>query len=132
MTQALKELGDYVAAALPQDVTATAIHHGELIVTVKREAIARVLSFLRDDPKCLFKLLSDLCGEQGVRVKHVDRISAFSSASLQQVCCDGGTFYTGERWHDDQCVPAAEDTHPIARGDTRLMCHGTATLSLAT
>jgi len=72
MTQLLKELGDHVAAALPQDVTATAIHHGELIVAVKREAIVRVLTFLRDDPKCLFKLLADLCG-----VDYPDRSERF-------------------------------------------------------
>jgi len=62
MTEQVKQLGDYVAATLPDAVTETAIVHGELIVTVKRDAIVRVLTFLRDDGKCLFKLLSDLCG----------------------------------------------------------------------
>jgi NADH-quinone oxidoreductase subunit C len=72
MTQALKELGDHVAASLPQDVVETAIQHGELIVTVQREAVVRVLSFLRDDPKCLFKLLADICG-----VDYPDRVERF-------------------------------------------------------
>jgi NADH-quinone oxidoreductase subunit C len=62
MTEPLQELGDYVAAAFPQDVTDRAIHHGELMVGVKREAVARVLGFLRDDPKCLFSMLVDICG----------------------------------------------------------------------
>jgi NADH-quinone oxidoreductase subunit C len=72
MTQQLQELGDYVAAALPQDVVGTAILHGELIVTVRREAILDVLGFLRDDARCLFKLLSDLCG-----VDYPDRAERF-------------------------------------------------------
>jgi NADH-quinone oxidoreductase subunit C len=62
MTQPLQELGDYLAAAFPQDVTGTRIEHGELIAEVKRPAIVTVLSFLRDDPKCLFQQLVDLCG----------------------------------------------------------------------
>jgi NADH-quinone oxidoreductase subunit C len=62
MTETLKDLGDYVAAAFPQDVTQTAIAHDELMVNVRRDAVTRVLSFLRDDPKCLFKVLVDVCG----------------------------------------------------------------------
>jgi NADH-quinone oxidoreductase subunit C len=61
-TEALRELGDYVAAAFPQDVTGTAIAHDELMVAVKRDAVARLLAFLRDDPKCLFQVLVDICG----------------------------------------------------------------------
>jgi len=62
MTEALRELGDHLAAALPQAVLAREIAHGELVVTVKREAIVAVLTFLRDDPKCLMTLLADVCG----------------------------------------------------------------------
>ena len=62
MTDTLKDLGDYIATALGPDVTEKAIGHGELMIRVKREALLRVLSFLRDDTKCQFKLLADLCG----------------------------------------------------------------------
>src|SRR5580704_14852149 len=62
MTEKLKDLGDHVAAAFPQDVTGSSIAHGELMVAVRREAIARVLGFLRDDPRCLFQVLVDVCG----------------------------------------------------------------------
>jgi len=62
MNDKLKDMGDRVAAAFPQDVTATAIAYGELMVGVRREAIARVLAYLRDDPNCLFKVLIDICG----------------------------------------------------------------------
>jgi NADH-quinone oxidoreductase subunit C len=62
MTAALEQLGAYVAAALPQDVTAREIHHGQLILTIEGAAIVRAGAFLRDDPQCLFKVLIDICG----------------------------------------------------------------------
>lgn len=62
MTQALKELGDYVSSAMQNDVLGTEIMHDQLIVRVKRESLARSMTFLRDDPKCLFKVMVDLCG----------------------------------------------------------------------
>ena len=58
----LKHLSEYVAAALPGAVSATEIRLGELICRVERDAVIRVLSFLRDDPKCRFTLLCDICG----------------------------------------------------------------------
>jgi NADH-quinone oxidoreductase subunit C len=61
-TDPLRDLGDHVAAAFSQDVTGTAIAYGELMVSVRRDAVARVLAFLRDDAKCLFKVLVDICG----------------------------------------------------------------------
>ena len=62
MTEPLKDLADHLIAALPQDVTKTETAHGELMATVKRDGIRRVLTFLRDDPKCLFAMLVDICG----------------------------------------------------------------------
>ncbi|HUK59519.1 MAG TPA: NADH-quinone oxidoreductase subunit C [Stellaceae bacterium] len=62
MTATLRELGDYVAAAFPGDATNPRIAHGELMLDVRREGIARVLAYLRDDPNCLFTILADLCG----------------------------------------------------------------------
>ena len=62
MTEPLKELGDQVAASLPGDVIRSEIVRGELILWAERPAIVRVLTFLRDDPRMLFKQLVDLCG----------------------------------------------------------------------
>ena len=62
MTDALREYGDQIAAALQGDAVRTEIVRGELILWVKREAIVRALTYLRDDPRCLFKMLADLCG----------------------------------------------------------------------
>jgi NADH-quinone oxidoreductase subunit C len=63
MTQALKDLGDYIASTLPQDVLGTEVNRcGELCLQVRTSAVAKVLTFLKDDPACLFKQLVDLCG----------------------------------------------------------------------
>ena len=62
MTEPLKELGDQIAAGLPGDVSRTEIVRGELILWAERSAIVRVLTYLRDDPRLLFKQLVDLCG----------------------------------------------------------------------
>jgi NADH-quinone oxidoreductase subunit C len=83
--EALRELGDHVAAAFPQDVTGTAIAHGELMVAVKRDAVARLLAFLRDDPKCLFKVLVDICGvDYPERPERFDVVYNLLSVKLDQ------------------------------------------------
>jgi NADH-quinone oxidoreductase subunit C len=59
---ALTELGDVVAGAFPNDVTAVRVWADELTVSARASAIAKVLTFLRDDTNCQFKLLVDICG----------------------------------------------------------------------
>jgi len=84
-TEPLRDLGDHVAAAFPQDVTATAVAHGELVVSVRRDAAARVLAFLRDDPKCLFQVLVDLCGvDYPERAERFDIVYNLLSVKLDQ------------------------------------------------
>ena len=60
MSQALTELGSTVSQALAQNVIKVEIIHGELILWVPRAAIVPVLTFLRDDSRCLFKMLVDV------------------------------------------------------------------------
>ena len=72
MTQALKDLGDHISSALSGDALGSEITHGQLTVQVKRESIIRCLTFLRDDPKCAFKVMIDLCG-----VDYPDRAERF-------------------------------------------------------
>ena len=62
MDQALRELGDYIVAAMPQKILDCKVQHGELAVSVVPAAIVKVLTFLRDDGNCLFKQLVDICG----------------------------------------------------------------------
>lgn len=62
MDLALKDLGDYVAEALPQEVLGTEIEFDELMVRARPDLIVKVLTFLRDDVNCRFQQLMDLCG----------------------------------------------------------------------
>jgi len=52
----------HIAKALLGDVISAEIVRGELIVVVKRAAIVKVATFLRDDSVCQFSQLIDICG----------------------------------------------------------------------
>ncbi|CAO3429934.1 NADH-quinone oxidoreductase subunit C [Azospirillum doebereinerae] len=70
--QALKELGDVIAAKLGGDVLTVEVKLGELMVTVKRPAIIPVLTALRDDAACSFEQLTDITA-----VDYPDRVERF-------------------------------------------------------
>lgn len=69
---ALQELGDHLLASLARDAERFSIGHGEAVLRVPAPSIVRVMSFLRDDEKCLFKMLVDICG-----VDYPDRAQRF-------------------------------------------------------
>jgi len=62
MSEILKELGEYVEAKLGPTVRASSVRYGELTLTADRDQIGRVLRFLRDDGRCRFEVLIDICG----------------------------------------------------------------------
>ncbi|MFQ5766275.1 MAG: NADH-quinone oxidoreductase subunit C, partial [Rhodospirillales bacterium] len=62
MDVALKDLGEYIVGHLPDEVLGTDLPLGELAITAKPEDIVKVLTFLRDDVSCRFKILVDVCG----------------------------------------------------------------------
>ena len=69
---ALSELGETIATTLSSEVISTEIDRGELMVNVRPEHIAAVLRNLRDDQRCLFKLLVDVTA-----VDHPEREERF-------------------------------------------------------
>ena len=62
MSATLKELGDYIAGTLPGIVLKAEDLQGELTLTAAGAGIVRLMTFLRDDQRCLFKALMDVCG----------------------------------------------------------------------
>jgi len=60
--QNLSELGDTIASQLGASITSIEIINRELVLHAERAAIVKVLTFLRDDVNCQFKLLMELCG----------------------------------------------------------------------
>ena len=59
-SEALTDLGDYIQTALPEEVGDLAVLRGELTITIPRESVVHVLTFLRDDQNCYFKQLLDV------------------------------------------------------------------------
>ena len=62
MDEPLKELGDHIAQATAGAVTGCDVRLGELMLECAPDRLIGLLTFLRDDPKCLFKQLIDVCG----------------------------------------------------------------------
>ena len=62
MSEALRDLGNAIKAALPAEVDEVDMRLGELMLVVKGDAVVRTLTYLRDDPACQFKMLVDICG----------------------------------------------------------------------
>lgn len=60
MNQALIDLGDQISAALPEEVLSVDVAYDELMLRIARESVIKVLTFLRDDQNCQFKVLIDL------------------------------------------------------------------------
>ncbi|HKR19999.1 MAG TPA: NADH-quinone oxidoreductase subunit C [Stellaceae bacterium] len=116
MTQPLEALGEKVAAAFPQDVLRREIAHDELMVGVRREAIVRVLQFLRDDPDCRFGILVDICGvdypERAERLEvvynllsltHNRRIRLKVTTDEQTPVPSATPIYSAAGWFEREC-----------------------------
>ena len=62
MTEALQELGGYVTAQTGAHVAKSEIVRGELILWTTPDSLLPLLQFLRDDARCRFRTLVDICG----------------------------------------------------------------------
>ncbi len=60
--QPVQDIGEYVSGALEGAITSSEVAGDELTVHANRDDIVRVLTFLRDDVLCQFKILLDVCG----------------------------------------------------------------------
>ncbi|HWB44881.1 MAG TPA: NADH-quinone oxidoreductase subunit C [Hyphomicrobiaceae bacterium] len=72
MDEALKQFGEHLARAQAGLVRAAEVAHGELIVLAERERIVELLTYLRDNPNCLFKQVVDITA-----VDYPDRAERF-------------------------------------------------------
>jgi NADH-quinone oxidoreductase subunit C len=62
MEETLRELGEQIAQALPGAVTGQRVAYGELTIDAEATKIVQVVTFLRDDPRCQFINIIDVCG----------------------------------------------------------------------
>ncbi len=62
MSETLKELAGHIAQAQAGVVSGAEVRLGELMLETTPDNVIALLTYLRDDPKCLFKQLIDVCG----------------------------------------------------------------------
>ena len=60
MNEALRDLGDYIEAAIGDSLLAVEIAYDQLSLRIQRDSLVKVLTFLRDDHNCHFKQLVDI------------------------------------------------------------------------
>ena len=109
----VEALSEHVTAALGDAVISSAIAYGELTLTVERNSIVAVAKFLRDDPKCRFISLVDVCGvDYPERDERFDVVYHFMSPHLNhririKLSCNDETpvpsitdVYVGANWFE--------------------------------
>jgi NADH-quinone oxidoreductase subunit C len=80
---ALDDLGAHIRASMTNAVDGLELAHGELTLSVRADQIVAVLTFLRDDPRCKFTSLIDLCGvDYPGRAKRFDVVYHLLSMQL--------------------------------------------------
>jgi NADH-quinone oxidoreductase subunit C len=85
MADTLQELAEYTQDRQGAIVESVACAHGELSVTVKRESLLAMLSFLHDDANCQFKMLMDISGaDYPNRAQRFDVVYQLLSIQLNQ------------------------------------------------
>ncbi len=85
MKDGLDELGGYLVENLSEASAATTVSHGELTLSVTADKIAEVLTLLRDNARCQFEVLIDICGvDYPEREKRFDVVYHLLSPRLNQ------------------------------------------------
>lgn len=108
-TAGLRDLGEHVATSLSDYVFAAEVARDELTVDARADQVVRVLKFLKDDPRCRFEQLTDLCG-----VDYPERDPRFDVVyhllSLSHNC----RLRLKIGVNEDQPVPSATEVYPSA------------------
>lgn len=85
MSAPLDDLGAHIASSMTSAILDRAIRMGELTLHVRAEQVAAVLTYLRDDPRCKFTTLIDICGvDYPERSKRFDVVYHLLSMQLNQ------------------------------------------------
>jgi NADH-quinone oxidoreductase subunit C len=85
MGEPLQELGAHIAKANASVVVAAHVRVGELTLDARPEGLVSLFAFLRDDPRCLFNQLADICGvDWPEREKRFDVVYNLLSLKLNQ------------------------------------------------
>lgn len=108
-SEALEELGGYIVEALPRETHGYSVTHGELSLDAEAEHILPVLRFLRDDSRCAFICLIDICGaDYPGREERFDVVYHLLSPTQNQ------RIRVKVRASEDTAVPSVVDVFPGA------------------
>ena len=58
----LRQTAEHLSRSLAAEVLSDEVVRGELTIRVQRDLIVKVIKFLKDDSKCQFTQLLDICG----------------------------------------------------------------------
>jgi NADH-quinone oxidoreductase subunit C len=109
MTTPLPDLAEHITAKLPSAVARWQITHGELTLFTEAEQIVPLLKMLRDDPRCLFEVLIDICGvDWPSRRRRFDLVYHLLSPRLNQ------RIRVKVETDEATAVPSAVDVFPAA------------------
>ena len=109
MAGMLEALSEHAAAQLGAALKNSHLAFGELTLTVAREEIVRVLTFLRDDPACGFTILIDLCG-----VDYPDRTERFEVVYHLLSITRNFRVRVKLATDENEPVPSVDSVHPTA------------------
>ncbi|WP_407492653.1 NADH-quinone oxidoreductase subunit C [Pseudooceanicola sp. MF1-13] len=109
MTEALKELGNYIELKRPDCVLSWSIALDELTVDVAPANIAGLVDFMRSDTTCRFSTLIDITAvDHPERAKRFDVVYHFLSMYQNQ------RIRLRLSVREDEMVPSITETHPSA------------------
>ena len=108
-TAGLRDLGEHVATSLSDYVFAAEVARDELTVDARADQVMRVLKFLKDDPRCRFEQLTDLCG-----VDYPERDPRFDVVYHLLSMSHNCRLRLKIGVNEDQPVPSATDVYPSA------------------
>ena len=85
MDETLKELGETIVAALGGAISAYTVSFGQLTLDARAGDLVKVMTFLRDDPRCQFVSFIDACAvDWPAREKRFDVVYQLLSPKLNR------------------------------------------------
>lgn len=85
MPSGLAELADDLKSKLGDSLAESSMRNGELTLVIRAERVVEAMTILRDDEKCRFEVLIDICGvDYPEREKRFDLVYHLLSPRLNQ------------------------------------------------
>jgi len=109
MSEALEELGGYIALKQPDAVADTSIAFGELTITVSASSLPDFVRFLKTDETCRFSTLVDITA-----VDYPERRSRFEMVYHFLSMYRNQRIRIKAAIREDEMVPSIIDVHPSA------------------